>query len=51
MASCRNCVYYSFSYGLKDGKFVGSYISCDFNKKAEHECKTNNFTYFKQKGE
>ena len=47
--NCRTCKHYSSSYGFRNGKFVGNYISCDLPKDIAKKCKKENFTKYIQK--
>ena len=47
--SCRNCKFYTHSYGFRNGVFVGGYISCDFNKDFVKQCKQNNFNKWEER--
>ena len=49
MRSCKNCKNYNPSYGFKNGKFVGFYISCDLQKEISNKCKIENFKEYESK--
>jgi hypothetical protein len=49
MKCCRTCKNYNYSYGFKNGKFVGFYMSCDLKKEISNNCKIKNFKEYKSK--
>lgn len=46
---CKNCKFYTESYGFRNGKWKGFYTSCEFKKDIAKDCKGNDFKLWESK--